>query len=126
MYIMVRTYTNPNEVYAIVDKKLGGGLLNVKCIDDIPRQCKIRGKFKGKKKEVLEVGTWILVGLYEFDKTNKKCDLLEIYTSNEVRDLQKLDGNWYILGAEKQEVEDHVVEQTTSIELPMDINIDDI
>jgi initiation factor 1A len=123
---MVRTSTNKNEVYAIVDKKLGNGLLSVKCIDDIPRQCKIRGKFTGKKKEYVEIGTWILVGLYDFDKTNKKCDLLEVYNQNDVRDLQKMEGNWYILGAEKHVSEEHVLEESTAIELPMEINIDEI
>ena len=124
---MVRTSTNSNEVYAVVEKKLGGGLLSVKCIDGIPRQCKIRGKFTGKKKEYVEVGTWILVGLYDFDKTNKKCDLLEVYTQNDVRSLQKLDGNWHVLGAEKQvSEEDHVTDHVANVELPMEINIDDI
>jgi initiation factor 1A len=123
---MVRISTDPCEVYAVIEKKLGNGLLNVKCIDDIPRQCRIRGKFNGKKKDPIEVGTWVLVGLYDFDKTNKKCDLLEVYTPHDVRALQKMDGNWYILGAEKQTQEEHVVENTTAIELPMEINIDDI
>jgi initiation factor 1A len=124
---MVRTSTNSNEVYAVVEKKLGGGLLSVKCIDGIPRQCRIRGKFKSKKKEFADVGSWILVGLYDFDKTNSKGDLLEIYTQKDVHDLQKMDGNWHVLGAEKQESVDHVMEKAaTTIDLPMDINIDDI
>lgn len=123
---MVRISTDPHEVYAVIDKKMGNGLLNVKCIDGIPRQCRIRGKFNGKKKEPMEVGTWVLVGLYDFNKTNNKCDLLEVYTANDVRALQKMDGNWYVLGAEKQTQEEHVVETTTAIELPMSINIDDI
>jgi initiation factor 1A len=123
---MVRISTDPHEVYAVIEKKLGNGLLSVKCIDDIPRQCKIRGKFNGKKKEPIEVGTWILVGLYDFDKTNKKCDLLEVYTVNDVRALQKMDGHWHILGAEKQVQEEHVVEHAMKIELPMEINIDEI
>jgi initiation factor 1A len=123
---MVRTSTNSDEVYAVVEKKLGNGLLSVKCIDGIPRQCKIRGKFTGKKKETVDIGAWILVGLYDFDKTKIKCDLLEVYSQNDVRALQKMDGRWDILGAEKQVAEEHVMEHTTSIELPMEINIDDI
>ena len=83
-------------------------------------------KGKNKKKETVDVGTWILVGLYDFDKTNTKCDLLEVYTQKDVMDLQKMDGNWHVLGAEKQVYDEHIMETTTSIELPMDINIDDI
>ena len=80
-----------------------------------------------QKKEFADVGSWILVGLYDFDKTNSKGDLLEIYTQKDVHDLQKMDGNWHVLGAEKQESVDHVMEKAaTTIDLPMDINIDDI
>ena len=122
---MVRISTDPHEIYAVIEKKLGGGRLLVKCIDDIPRQCKIRGKFN-KKKEPMDVGTWILVGLYDFDKTNTKCDLLEVYTTNDVRALQKMDGQWHILGAEKQTHDLDMEESTASIELPMTINIDEI
>ena len=81
------------EVYAKVEKILGNGMCHVLCIDNITRLCHIRGKFRGrgKRDNTLETGTWILVGLREWEqnkteniKSNDKlenCDLLEVYSN---------------------------------------------
>ena len=73
------------EVYAIINKILGGNMCEVLCIDGIIRNCIIRGKFSGKRKRdnILTRGKWVLVGLRDWEITAKekqKCDLLEVYT----------------------------------------------
>ena len=73
------------ELYAIVLKLMGNNICEVLCIDGETRTCVIRKKFsgKGKRDNLLSRGKWILIGLREWQITNKekeKCDLLEVYT----------------------------------------------
>ena len=87
-----------DEVYAYILRLLGNSMCMVKCVDGYERLCHIRGKFTGrsKRENALSQGTWVLVGLRQWDaekefaskisKTSKniqKCDLLEIYSSSE-------------------------------------------
>jgi initiation factor 1A len=91
------------EVYAHVLRILGNSMCLVKCFDGYERLCHIRGKFTGrsKRENALSQGTWVLVGLRQWDaekefaskvsKTDKniqKCDLLEIYSSSEREKLR--------------------------------------
>ncbi len=88
------------EVYAKVEKILGNGMCHVLCIDNVMRLCHIRGKFRGrgKRDNTLEIGTWTLVGLREWEQNKtentkssdklENCDLLEVY-SNLDRDRLK-------------------------------------
>lgn len=95
------------EIFAIVIKLLGHDMAEVKCIDDINRLCIIRKKFRGRSKRdnTLVSGTIVLVGLREWEvrkeskKKLQKCDLLEVYRSNEVDRLRKDASyeNWGIL-----------------------------
>ena len=73
------------EVYAMVEKILGNSMCHVLCIDNVTRLCHIRGKFRGrgKRDNTLVNGTWILVGLREWDIDKKDCLL---YTSPSPRD----------------------------------------
>ena len=77
------------EVYAIVDVYLGNNMCQVLCIDNVIRLCHIRGKFRGrgKRDNTVSKGSWILVGLREWDiqkieksKKIQECDLLEVYS----------------------------------------------
>lgn len=94
------------EVYAAVEK-VHGGACDVTTYDGTQLHCVIRKKFKGrgKRDNLIRPGTWLLVGLYEWNKNslllkNKraKCDLLEVYSDtdkaflkqNEKTDLSKL------------------------------------
>ena len=82
------------EVYAIVNKIMGGNMCEVLCIDGVIRNCVIRGKFSGKRKRdnVLTRGKWVLVGLRDWEITAKekqKCDLLEVYTDVDKEKLIK-------------------------------------
>lgn len=124
---MVRLAQGPLEIYAIVQKRLGNGWVDVKCIDGQTRKCNIPKKFSGKKKEIILVDTWLLVGLREFETHKNKCDVLEVYTSQETITLQTLDGNWHVLSGEKPAPYLPPMETgTVHISLDTDINIDDI
>ena len=85
------------EVYAQVTKTLGNGMCHVSCIDNINRLCHIRGKFRGrgKRDNFVGLGSWLLVGLREWesekDKADKKlanCDLLEVYNDSDKEKLK--------------------------------------
>lgn len=87
---VLRVSEDECEVYAIVDVYLGNNMCNVLCIDNVTRLCHIRGKFRGRGKRDNNVvkGSWILVGLREWDLEKKEgkskklqeCDLLEVYS----------------------------------------------
>ena len=75
------------ELYAYVEKLMGNNICQVTCIDGYQRSCVIRGKFlgKGKRDNILSKGKWVLVGLRDWENSNKgsekeKCDLLEVYS----------------------------------------------
>jgi len=83
------------EIYCQVEKVLGNGMYNVICLDGKNRLCHSAGKFRGrnKKDNFVSLGTWLLVGLREYEAggSNKKlqnCDLLEVYTDSEKERLK--------------------------------------
>jgi len=99
----LRTIREEGEFYAYVNKMYGNGMCNV--VDQNAREymCVIRGKFRGKNKKNnrLEIGTWVLVGLRSWESSSAKkdekltCDLLEIYTKEEIERLKaSVRGNW--------------------------------
>lgn len=84
----LRIIMEEGELYAVVTKILGNGMCNVVCSDNVTRLCIIRGKFKGKGKHnnIINNGTWVLVGNRDWESTDKKgilpkCDLLEVYNA---------------------------------------------
>ena len=84
----LRFIEEEGENYAVVIKLLGGSNCEVVCNDGINRQCIIRNKFRGRDKRDNNIapGVWILVGVRDWEaRSNKaaKCDLLEVYSSNE-------------------------------------------
>jgi translation initiation factor IF-1 len=100
----LRLSSSTDEKYAIV-KKVLGNTCDVICDDGKERRCIIRGKFTGRNKRdnMLDNGTYILVGLREWNIEDKAggmgggggggnnkgiryCDLLEVYNSME-RDI---------------------------------------
>ena len=56
---------------------------------------------RGKRDNMVKVGTWILVGPreYETSREKEKCDLLEVYNPNDMEKLKKMERefNWNIL-----------------------------
>lgn len=98
----VRTAREEGEIYANVVKIYGGGVCGVRDMNTGNEyMCIIRGKFRGKDKKnnLVEIGSWVLVGLRDWESTAKdqkpKCDLLEIYTKDEFTRLKNMvRGNW--------------------------------
>jgi initiation factor 1A len=83
----LRVATDAAERYAIVSKMLGNGMCYVRLLDGSTRDqmCIIRNKFKGrgKRDNILDSGSWVLVGLREWSSKQDTCDLLEVYNANE-------------------------------------------
>lgn len=83
------------EIYGCCNKIHGGGQIQVMCIDGIERLCFIRNKFKGrgKKDNIINIGTIVLIGLREFETINKnklqKSDLLEVYSNLDKSNLEQ-------------------------------------
>jgi hypothetical protein len=90
----LRLSTSELEKYGVITKLLGEGMFYV--VTDISTDAQphllghIRKKFKGRSKRdnTITLGSVILIGLREWEGPNyKKCDLLEVYDANEVRQL---------------------------------------
>jgi initiation factor 1A len=112
------------ELYAIVEKNMGNGILNVLCIDSISRLCVVRKKFA---RQPIQPGTWLLVGLREFETKKDKCDLLEVYTPADISRLQMMDGQWHVLTKEQREFEEvYIPEMTEAVTLDIEVDFDDI
>jgi initiation factor 1A len=94
---LLRVSEDECEVYAQVTKTLGNGMCHTICIDGITRLCHIRGKFRGrgKRDNTITNGTWVLVGLREWELEKKSdgkklqnCDLLEVYSNSDKERLK--------------------------------------
>jgi len=110
----LRVSEDPAEIYAIVTKMCGNNMFHCHCIDDVTRLVYIRGKFSGRRKgsHFISLGTWVLIGLREWDtksdntKTSsgkiklQECDLLEVYDDTTKHRLtESVDENWSILNS---------------------------
>lgn len=86
----VRVSEDDAEVYAQVVKIYGGSACQVTTCDGDELLCHIRGKFRGrgKRDNFIKNGTWLLVGLREWEKDPaegklKNCDVIEVYNDTE-------------------------------------------
>jgi len=94
---VLRLVEEAGECYAQVEKLLGGSNCHVACMDGITRLCHIRGKFRGRSKRDnrIESGTWIMVGVRDYESTREgsgklqNCDLLEVYRDTDKERLKK-------------------------------------
>lgn len=84
------------EKYGVVIRVLGNGMFYV--VTDVATDEKphllghIRNKFRGRSKRdnTISLGSFVLIGLRDWEEPNyKECDLLEVYDSNEIRQLMK-------------------------------------
>jgi translation initiation factor IF-1 len=100
----LRISENDFEVYAQVIKILGGINCHVVDTDGTQMLCHIRGKFRGrgKRDNLLANGTWVLVGLRDWEKEPSpgkllNCDLLEVYSNFDKERLQNtvVSVNWH-------------------------------
>jgi translation initiation factor IF-1 len=101
----LRVAEEEGEIYAIATALNGNNMFTCFCIDGITRLGRIRGKFsggRGKRDNTITIGTWVLVGLREWDyepipsKTEtastkkqklQECDLLEVYSESDKNQL---------------------------------------
>ena len=88
----LRVATDEAEKYAVVSKMLGNGMCYVRMLSGHgggsgggDKLCIIRNKFKGrgKRDNILDSGSWVLVGLREWSSKQDTCDLLEVYNDGE-------------------------------------------
>lgn len=96
----LRKSESPNEVYACIKQNYGTRFDVVTQKDGITLSCRLPGKFKGRNKRnnIVGVGSWVLVGLYDWEKDPKNCDLLYVYEKNEIDELRNLPGvDWKYL-----------------------------
>lgn len=91
---VVRVSQEAGEKYAIVTKILGNGMCNVTTEDGATLLCHIRGKFKGrnKKNSIISSNSIILVGIREWESIIKNCDLIEVYSTEDVQQLRSRSG----------------------------------
>ena len=91
----LRVATDEAERYAVVSKMLGNGMCYVRLLSGGngtgDMMCIIRNKFKGrgKRDNILDSGSWVLVGLREWASKQDTCDLLEVYNDGEREHLMK-------------------------------------
>jgi translation initiation factor IF-1 len=93
------------EQYAVVSKMLGNGMCYVRLLSGGgDRLCIIRNKFKGrgKRDNILDSGSWVLVGLREWSSNQDTCDLLEVYNHGERDRLLKNEPCFKSIAAEHE------------------------
>lgn len=117
-----RLMVEEGEYYGVVTKMLGNNQCHVFCLDGHTRLCIIRKKFTGKHKSqhFLKPGTWVLVGLRDWETTHKdkmdKCDLLECYNDSDKHIIsQQSNVNVKCLEEKKLEGEEEVQPQEDDI-----------
>jgi len=83
----LRASEDPAEIYAQAVKIMGGAICRVSDLKGLEMTCHIRGKFRGrgKRDNTIVPGTWLLVGLREWEKDAGEgkllnCDLIEVYS----------------------------------------------
>jgi len=82
----LRVSEDDAEIYAQVVKVLGGAMCHVIDLNGRELLCHIRGKFRGrgKRDNYISNGTWMLVGLREWEKESidkrLNCDVIEVYS----------------------------------------------
>jgi hypothetical protein len=87
----VRKAQDATEVYAVVNRILGGRYCEVTDVTGTKRRCTIRKKFTRRRSvNNLAGGVWVLIGLYTWGGQTEG-EILEIYTIAEKERLQQLE-----------------------------------
>ena len=92
----LRISQDESEVYAQVIKVLGGSMCHVIDIEGKTMLCHIRGKFRGrgKRDNFVGNGTWVLIGIRDWETSKEgtskleNCDLLEVYNDHDKERLK--------------------------------------
>jgi translation initiation factor IF-1 len=88
----IRLPTNELEYIAYVNKACGDGRFDVILSDGEKNSCIVRGKHKGKGKRnnLVTIGSLILVGLREWENPRKTSDLICIYSPYEIENIKRM------------------------------------
>jgi hypothetical protein len=89
--VALRIAREEGEIYAQAVKFMGGRIDSAIDLEGNPLRAHIRGKFsgRGKRDNFIGPGTWLLVGLHDWqtDKAKsgsvKDCDILEVYNESD-------------------------------------------
>lgn len=84
-------FPRQGELVGLVDQRVGGGRMLIKCSDGKTRNCKVPGRLR--RKLWIREGNYVIVKPWEFD--DSKADILFCYNKNVVRVLKEkglLDG----------------------------------
>lgn len=116
-----RISNNEYEIYAVVIKMYGNGRCLVKTDTNTELQCVIRNKFKGKFKRnnVISIGTYLLIGLREWEKMSgyKTCDVLEVYSSQDIGMLSRVPEFQRLISFTSTEtIDDDIFDNSTPID----------
>ena len=81
-----------HEQYAIVTKMLGNSMCEIRLNNDTKLMGHIRNKFSGRNKRsnLISPMNIVLVGLRDYEKPFKNCDILTIYDESHVEQLKQL------------------------------------
>lgn len=79
------------EIIVCVTKMYGNGMCQVIDNENNEYIAHIRNKFRGKQKRhnMITVSTIVMVGLREWEKPYKNCDIMEIYSDDQVSQLKQ-------------------------------------
>jgi translation initiation factor IF-1 len=99
----LRVAQEEGEIYAQAVKVMGGNIASVIDIYGNQLRAHIRGKFRGRGKHdnFIGPGTWLLVGLHDWQSKSgdiKDCDILEVYSESDKTRLKNsvTNINWNI------------------------------
>ena len=92
----LRVAREEGEIYAQAVKVMGGSIASAIDINGNPLRAHIRGKFRGrgKRDNFISPGTWLLVGLHDWQSEKAKpselrdCDILEVYSETDKNRLK--------------------------------------
>jgi len=93
----LRLSEDPGELYAQAVKICGGSICRVIDLNGTEMTCHIRGKFRGrgKRDNLIGPGTWLLIGIREWEKEPSagkllNCDLIEVYSDLDKNRLKNI------------------------------------
>jgi len=78
------------EQFAFVTKMLGNGMCEIYTNNNVRLIGRIRNAFRGKNKRhnLITINSIVLVGLHEWEKIPKNCDIMVIYEPNHIEQLK--------------------------------------
>jgi len=80
------------EQFACVTKMLGNGMCEIYTNDNVRLIGHIRNSFRGKNKRhnLITPQSIVMVGLHEWEKIPKNCNIMVMYTSNQIEQIKNI------------------------------------